>query len=81
VTAFEATALGCLVITNNLNQQAYEDAYGEHNFVIANDEIKFHNILNVLEIDNFEFIRENYHNTFIDKHNIIAAGTRLKNLL
>lgn len=81
VTAFEATALGCLVITNNVNQQAYEDAYGEHNFVIANDEIKFHNILNVLEIDNFDFIRNTYHNAFIEKHNINAAGTRLKNLL
>ena len=81
VTAFEATALGCLVVTNNVNEAAYQDAYGQHNFVIANDPIKFHNIFNIIENDNFEMIRKEHHKGFFQKHNILAAGTRLKNLL
>lgn len=37
VTAFEAAALGCLVITNNLFPKVYEDAYGQCYFHLAND--------------------------------------------
>ena len=81
VTAFEATALGCLVITNNLNPAAYEDVYGNHNFILANNEEKFHNILNVITKDNFQLIRESTHNGFIGKHNMEAAGKHLLNLL
>jgi hypothetical protein len=81
VTAFEATALGCLVITNNSNAEAYEKVYGNHNFFLANNEEKFHNILNWITKDNFETIRSSMHHGFIEKHNIQASGKHLLNLL
>lgn len=81
VTAFEATALGCLTITNNINESAYQDVYGDHNFILANNEEKFHNIFNVISDDNFEVIRNSMHAGFFEKHNIEASGKHLLSLL
>ncbi len=41
ITAFEAAAMGKIVLTNNLYEQVYQDAYGDCPFVIVNTEGKF----------------------------------------
>lgn len=82
VTAFEATALGALVITNNINPSAYTDAYGEHPFLIANDEQTFINfLLSLSNCPDFEFIRESMHSGFFDKHSIVPTGKRIASLI
>lgn len=83
VTAFEATALGCLVITNNINKKAYEDAYGSHSFLTPNTKEQFMNTLVSLadQREKFEWIRDTMHSGFLDKHGIIPTGNRIKQLI
>lgn len=49
VTAFEAAAVGCKVITNCINQKAYTDVYGDMPFIIANTKRGLINSLNNIE--------------------------------
>lgn len=82
VSAFEATALGCLVITNNINRPAYEDVYGQHPFIIANTEEAFINsIISLHDRDTFEIAKESMHHGFYDKHGILSTGLRIKELI
>jgi hypothetical protein len=83
VTAFEATALGCLVITNNINKKAYEDAYGSHCFLTPNTKEEFINTLESLysQRDNFKWIRDVIHSGFLCKHGIVPTGNRIKQLI
>jgi hypothetical protein len=83
VTAFEATALGCLVITNNVNRKAYEDVYGSHSFLIPNTKQEFVNMIASLaeQRNTFEYIRDTMHTGFMDKHGIIPTGNRIKQLI
>lgn len=41
VTGLEATAMGKIVITNNLHKEVYQNTYGECPFLIANDKDEF----------------------------------------
>lgn len=52
VTAFEAAALGRMVITNNTHKAVYENAYGECELIIANTEEEF--VSNLIEIQHTE---------------------------
>lgn len=83
VTAFEATALGAVVVTNNLNRKAYEDVYGEHPFLTPNDEMSFIQAIESLAVQREEFdaIRTKLHAGFHDKHSIQATGERIKQII
>lgn len=75
VTAFEASGLGCTVITNNINEPAYADVYGDSPFLIANTESKFLSIIELLKKKNV-----NLPNVMIN-HNIKSTGERILELI
>lgn len=83
VTAFEATALGAVVVTNNLNRKAYEDVYGEHPFLTPNDEMSFIQTIESLDMprDEFKEMRNRLHFGFRGKHSIEATGKRIKQII
>lgn len=84
VTAFEAAALGKIVITNNIYKEAYESVYGKCELVIANTEEGFNTYMNDLlsmtpealynkRLDTLKWVNRN--------HSYLATGNRIKNLL
>lgn len=83
VTAFEATAMGVMVVTNNVNRQAYEDVYGAHPFLTPNDEMAFIQAIESLAVprEQFDAMREELHAGFRDKHSIQATGKRIKQII
>lgn len=83
VTAFEATAMGVMVVTNNVNRQAYEDVYGAHPFLTPNDEMAFIQAIESLAVprEQFDAMREELHAGFRDKHSIQATGERIKQII
>lgn len=82
VSAFEATALGCLVVTNNINRSAYEDVYGGQPFLTPNTEKEFINTIKTLhDRETFETAKEIMHKNFWHKHGIIETGLRIKSLI
>ena len=83
VTAFEATALGCLVVTNNINPDAYEWAYGYQPFLTPNTEQKFINTIISLGQDRemYDIAVETFHRGFYQKHGITEAGLRIKKII
>ncbi len=82
ITAFEATALGSLVITNNINRSAYEDVYGHQPFLTPNTEAAFINtIIGLADRDSFELAKETFHARFYEKHGITETGLRIKSLI
>ena len=82
VSAFEATALGCLVVTNNINRSAYEDVYGQHPFLVPNSEDEFKEILKKLhDRDYVNEVKKVLHENFKSKHGINETGMRIKELL
>lgn len=83
VTAFEATAMGGVVVTNNVNRQAYEDVYGAHPFLTPNDEMSFIQAIESLAVprEQFDAIRQDLHKGFMDKHSIQATGERIKQII
>lgn len=82
VSAFEATALGSLVITNNINRSAYEDVYGGQPFLTPNTETAFINtILGLSDFDKYDYAKETFHARFYEKHGITSTGLRIKNII
>lgn len=82
VSAFEATALGSLVITNNINKPAYEDVYGYPPFLTPNTEREFTNVICSLhDIEMYELTKTAFHYNFYEKHGITNTGLRIKNLI
>jgi hypothetical protein len=75
VTAFDAASLGCKVITNNINQSAYTDVYGDYPFMIANSESKFLSIIELLKKKSVNFP------SVFDNHNIKSTGKRILELI
>jgi hypothetical protein len=75
VTAFEASALGCKVITNNINLSAYTDVYGDSPFMIANTEKEFKSWIEKLKKKNVSLPN------VYDKHNIKSTGKRILELI
>lgn len=81
-SAFEATSLGCLTITNNINQTAYEDIYGTQPFLTPNNEKDFKAIIESLkDIHTFEKVKQSLHSGFYENHNMIATGKRIKEVI
>ena len=82
VSAFEATALGSLVITNNINREAYERYYGGQPFLTPNTEEAFINtIFGLHDRSVYELSREAMHQNFYEKHGITSTGLRIKNII
>jgi len=75
VTAFEATALGCMVVTNDLNQNVYQNIYGRHPFLIANNLTRFQNTIQGLLV-NSRYVKDFYNN-----HSITSTGQRILDLI
>lgn len=77
VTAFEAAASGKIVVTQNINEGAYINAYGECPFIICNTEkIFIEKMNNLLSKDSLEISRmqtETY-NWVKEKHSYKATG-------
>jgi len=81
-SAFEATAMGGLVITNNINRSAYESVYGQQPFLTPNTERDFKSLIAGLTDKNeyfnaLEICREGFH----EKHSIENTGKRILNFI
>lgn len=84
VTAFEASALGKIVVTNNIYESVYENAYGECPLFIANTEEKFISTINfLLSLDRTEITRlQNEARIWIENnHSYKATAERIKKLI
>ncbi len=82
VTAFEAAALGCFVVTNNLHKEVYTEAYGSSPFAIANTEIEFLFKLRLMTgMNTSEFEGIKLYDDFYTKHSIEATGRRILKLI
>jgi hypothetical protein len=81
VTAFEATALGCLVVTNDLNKEVYENVFTRHDFLIANDKDTFRDFMegaSTLEVETFN---NRFDKDFHSNHSIESTGKRILDLI
>lgn len=77
VTAFEAAASGKIVVTQNINESAYKNAYGECPFIICNNEkIFIENMNYLLSISGSEIskMQTEAYNWIKAKHSYIATG-------
>lgn len=84
VTAFEAAALGKIVITQNNNEDVYKDAYGDCPFLIANTEEKFKSIVGHLLSMSENYIKaqqEIARERLVKNHSLEATGERWVKLL
>jgi hypothetical protein len=77
VTAFEAAALGCYVVTNNWHPKVYHDVYGHCHFGIANTPGAFHE--QIKQLKTMSEHRDNLltHKDFYEKHSLQATGNRI----
>ena len=84
VTAFEATALGCLVVTNDLNRDVYESVFNNHSFLIANDKDTFKRMMLALarfRVDNLNPSKILNSTNFYNNHSIESTGKRILDLI
>lgn len=84
VTAFEAAALGKIVITNNIHKKVYEDAYGSCALLIANTEEEFKNTIHFIlskKGDELHSLMEKSYTWLVEKHSYKATGERMKKIL
>ena len=79
VTAFEATALGCMVITNDLHPNVYHSVYGKKPFMTSKyiNGFKLH-LDNILS--NYS-LKEWLHKDFYNNHSIESTGKRILELI
>lgn len=84
VTAFEAAALGKIVVTNNIGKDAYESVCGNCELVIANTEYAFSTYMRDLLSMNPAQIKDKQTKTLewvVEKHSLKATGERIKSIL
>lgn len=82
VTAFEAAALGKVVITNSLYDSVYEAAYGPSKLIVANTESDFKACVNqLLLLQSFDDLKQRTRFWIEKKHSYSATGTYLNTLL
>ena len=79
VSAFEAAALGCKVITQNYHQKHYTDVYGECPFVIVDTEHDLYNAIYNMRNWSSQSLLTKYE--FYRNHNITATGNRILKLI
>ena len=79
VTAFEATALGCVVITNDLHTLVYDSVYGYSDFFRINTPEKFKELMNELKsVDRKDLTNSQ---SFYNNHSITSTGKRILELI
>ena len=81
-TCLEASALGCIVITNSLSSELYEKEYGERPLYVANNQIEIEARLEeILNLSRDEILekKKKFRQWVEDKHSLEATGTRLMN--
>jgi hypothetical protein len=85
VTAFEATALGCVVITNDLNREVYRTVYGKECFITTNTKESFSKVISqvgdFLGVTTYLKAKDILHNDFYNKHSIESTGKRILELI
>lgn len=84
VTAFEAAALGKIVVTNCLHIHEYKKEYGNSPFIIVNTEHDFRNAIQTLSKytrDEIETGQLSARSTIVDNHSYKATGYKLYNIL
>jgi len=82
VTAFEAAAMGKVVITNSLYDEVYEEAYGPSELVVANTESDFKGCVHqLLQLQDLHDLKQRNRFWIEKKHSYSATGTYLKDLL
>lgn len=85
VTAFEAAAIGKIVVTNNIYPEVYKATYGhDAPFVVANTEEEFFVAMyKLVRMDTAELNRlQQYHRIIMEQnHSLKATGNYLKKLL
>lgn len=78
VTAFEATALGCVVITNDLHPITYFKSYGQTPFIITNSNNEFNwQLSNIYK----KVLDYNTLSNFFNNHSIESTGERILSLI
>lgn len=84
VTAFEAAALGRMVITNNIRPDVYERVYGPCKLIIANTEREFiSTIMNIMDEDPVDLYgkMQRTRDWVVRNHSFQATGMYLKKCL
>jgi hypothetical protein len=85
VTAFEAAALGRIVITQNINEKAYLDAYRVRSpFLICNTEEALENTLRELSqytVRELQRLQEETYQWILSCHSLQATGKRFSTIL
>jgi glycosyltransferase involved in cell wall biosynthesis len=79
VTAFEAMAMGCLVVTNDFHPEVYREVYGAGNFLIANTAKEFIDAFtyNIPMIFNFPDVLQRGVMEFRERHSALNTGKRI----
>lgn len=83
ITAFEAAAMGKVVITQNINPKVYEDVYGRTQLLYCNTEkefIKQIEILGDMSMEQISTLQTYTYNWVLEKHSYQATGNYLKKL-
>jgi hypothetical protein len=81
VTGFEAAAMGKVVVTQNLNPEAYEKEYGAPAFFLANDQRQFIDIVADLlnqSPENIKKLQDQAREWIRSKHSYEATGKHLR---
>ena len=81
VTALEASMMGKLVLTQDLEEKTYRGTYGPHTFGLFKTRHQFDSILSVALSFFNESKSEEIHKTTVERHSYEATGQRLKQLL
>lgn len=85
VTAFEATALGCLVVTNNLHREVYKGVYGKECFITTNTNESFNKLISqlgdFLGVTTYLKVKDILHRDFYNNHSIESTGKRILELI
>lgn len=85
VTAFEATALGCVVFTNDLNREVYRTVYGKECFITTNTKESFSKVISqvgdFLGVTTYLKAKDILHKDFYNNHSIESTGKRILELI
>lgn len=81
VTALEGLMLGKLVITQDLEDRTYKEAYGDHLFVNAKTPHQFKTALESIQSYFTDSVSKQIHEDAVARHGYEATGKRLMELL
>lgn len=82
VTAFEAAAMGKIVVTNSTNDNVYSSVYGSHPMQIANNGKEFQSVIQSLMNSNkISEMQKEHRDWIVTRHSLKATGEYLKKFL